>query len=449
MGLRLEKQNAIHDHSDWAPRFGFAWGVGGRSGPPKVVIRGGSGIFYDRFQITPLLQAQHLNGVSQEEFVIRNPTCFPGLDVPLTTPISSCGTPTSTSSTIYQISPRLHAPYTIQSAVSVERQVAKAATVSLTYLNSRGFDQFVTINANAAFPGTPCYPNCPIPAQNIYRYVSEGNFKQNQLIANTNVRIGAKVQLFGYYTLNYAKSDTSGVSSFATNSYNISQDYGRASFDTRHRLFLGGSVALPYLLRLSPFMIVSSGSPFNISSPFDLNGDSLYNNRPGLVSTATCPTVENAAGSSIYCTPLGTFDATAATGSLLPINYATGPNHFVMNLRLTKTFGFGPSTKKSASGNQGGGAGGPGGGGHRGGGPRGPLFGGGGGPPSMSSNSDRRYNLTLGVSARNLFNNVNLTNPSGVLGSKFFGVSNNIQGFPFSPGTTANRRIDLIATFSF
>ncbi len=69
-----------------------------------------------------------------------------------------------------------------------------------------------------------------------------------------------------------------------------------------------------------------------------------------------------------------------------------------------------------------------------GGGPRGPLFGGGGGPPSMSSNSDRRYNLTLGVSARNLFNNVNVTNPSGVLGSKFFGVSNNIQGFPFSPG---------------
>lgn len=449
IGLRFETQNAIHDHSDWAPRFGFAWGVGGRSGPPKVVIRGGSGIFYDRFQITPLLQAQHLNGVAQEEFVIRNPTCFPGLDVPLTTSISSCGTPTSTSSTIYQIGPRLHAPYTIQSAVSVERQVTKAATVSFTYLNSRGFDQFVTINANAAFPGTPCYPNCPIPAQNIYRYVSEGNFKQNQLIANTNVRIGAKVQVFGYYTLNYAKSDTSGVSSFATNSYNISQDYGRASFDTRHRLFLGGSVALPYLLRLSPFMIVSSGSPFNISSPFDLNGDSLYNNRPGLVSTATCPTVENAAGSSIYCTPLGTFDATAATGSLLPVNYATGPSHFVMNLRLTKTFGFGPSTKRSGSGDQGGGPGGPGGGGHRGGGPRGPLFGGGGGPPSMSSNSDRRYNLTLGVSARNLFNNVNLTNPSGVLGSKFFGVSNNIQGFPFSPGTTANRRIDLIATFSF
>ena len=173
LGLRFETQNSIHDHNDWAPRLGFAWGVGGRSGPPKVVIRGGSGIFYDRFQMTPLLQAQHLNGTSQEEFVVTNPTCFPGLDVPLTSAISSCGTPTSISSTIYQVDSHLHAPYTIQSAVSVERQITKAATVSVTYLNSRGFDQFVTINANAVFPGTPCYPNCAIAAQNVYRYFGD------------------------------------------------------------------------------------------------------------------------------------------------------------------------------------------------------------------------------------------------------------------------------------
>lgn len=67
----------------------------------------------------------------------------------------------------------------------------------------------------------------------------------------------------------------------------------------------------------------------------------------------------------------------------------------------------------------------------------------------MSTSSDRRYNLTLGVSFRNAFNNLNLSNPNGTVGSPLFGISNNIQGFPFSPGTTANRRIDLVATFSF
>ena len=440
LGLRFEAQNNIQDHNDWAPRLGFAWGVGGRNSAPKVVIRGGSGVFYERFQVTPLLQAEHLNGIAQQEQVIINPTCYPGrLDAPITVPISNCGTPSTITSSIYQIDSRLHAPGTLQSAVSVERQITKSATIAVTYLNSRGFDQFVTINSTAPNFGLPCYPNCSIPGQNVYRYVSEGNFKQNQLMVNSNVRIGSKFQLFGYYSLSSAKSDAAGASSFASNSFDISQDYGRASFDVRHRLFLGGSVGLPYLFRLSPFMVFSSGSPFNIVSPLDLNGDSLYNNRPSLVSTGTCPGTQ--ISGTIYCTPLGTFDALGVTGTPLPINYGTGPNHFVMNLRLTKTIGFGPSSKESRGA---GGDGGHGPGGHRG----GPLFGG-GGPMTMSSNSDRRYNLTLGVSFRNAFNNVNLSNPGGTLGSLFFGRSNNIQGFPFSPGTTANRRIDLVATFSF
>ena len=445
-GLRFETQNDIHDHGDWAPRLGFAWGVHGRSTPPIVVIRGGFGIFYDRFQSGQILEAERLNGVIQQQFIINNPTCFPGVDKPLTN-FSNCGAATSSASNVYQISPRLRAPYTLQGAVSVERQVTKSATVSLTYLNSRGFDQFLTINAAAPYPGTYCYPNCPqITGGNIYRYVSEANFAQNQLIVNSNIRVGSKVQLFTYYTLNYANSDTSGVSSFPTNSYNISQDYGRASFDTRHRLFLGGSIALPYLFRLSPFMVASSGSPFNITSPIDLNGDQIYppNDRPSLVSTATCATVTiSGAQKNIYCTPLGTFDSLGAAGRLLPVNFATGPSHFTLNLRLTKTFGFGAKTK-AGSGNQG--PGGPGGGG-RGGGPRGPLFGG-GGPMMMSSSSERRYNLTLGVGVRNVFNKVNVANPGGVLGSPLFNVSNSLQGGPFS-SSVANRRIDVQATFSF
>src|SRR5580692_5283783 len=49
-GLRFETQNHIRDHADLAPRLGIAWGVGGRNAPPKFVIRGGIGIFYDRYQ---------------------------------------------------------------------------------------------------------------------------------------------------------------------------------------------------------------------------------------------------------------------------------------------------------------------------------------------------------------------------------------------------------------
>jgi len=74
LGLRFEAQNAIEDHNDWAPRLGFAWGVKGRSKPPIVVIRGGSGIFYDRFQLANILQGDRLNGITQTAYVITSLT---------------------------------------------------------------------------------------------------------------------------------------------------------------------------------------------------------------------------------------------------------------------------------------------------------------------------------------------------------------------------------------
>jgi carboxypeptidase family protein len=440
-GLRYEGQNHIRDHVDLAPRLGIAWGVGGRNAPPKVVIRGGFGVFYDRYQEAQILQAERLNGVTQQQFVITNPTCFPGLDQPLTVPVSSCGTPSTASQSIYQTSPSLYAPYTLQSAISVERQITKAATLAVTYLNSRGFDQLLSLSLTPATPGGP----------RIFQYASEANFRQNQIIVNSNVRVGSKVQLFGFYTLNYANSDTGGVSSFASNSDDISQDYGRASFDTRNRLFFGGSFALPYAIRLSPFLIASSGAPFNIVSPNDLNGDFIFNDRPAFVSSATCPNPGASTGTT-YCTPLGTFNNALPTvgQKVVPINYGTSEGHFVLNLRLTKSIGFGPKVK-GASGNQNQGQGGPPGGGHgggSGGGPRGgpvfgtgPQIGGGGG-------SDRRYTLTFGVSARNALNNINLASPAGVLGSRFFDTPNSLQGGPFSSGT-AVRRIDFFATFNF
>ncbi|MFZ0296470.1 MAG: carboxypeptidase regulatory-like domain-containing protein [Candidatus Sulfotelmatobacter sp.] len=436
-GLRFETQTGIQDHADWAPRFGFAWGVGGKGAPPKVVLRGGFGIFYERFLEEQILEAERLNGITQEQFVINNPQCASLTD------FSSCtGAATPATPTTYQISPRLHAPYTTQTAISVERQLTKVSTLNVTYLNSRGFDQLLTINADAPFPGTPCSPTCEIPSANLYRYVSEAVFRQNQLIANTNWRIGSKVQFFGYYVLNYANSNTSGVSSFPSNSHNISADYGRATFDFRNRFFLAGSFALPYNFRLSPFMVLSSGLPFDITTRNDLNNDSIFNDRPGLVSTATCASsVTLTPTSSTYCTPLGTFNAAPTAGEkLVPINYAIGPSHEVVNLRLTRTFGFGPKSS-GPTGSQG--HGGPGGGGHG----HGPLFG--SGPMGIPSDSDRRYNISFGVSARNVFNKVNFGNPSGILGSRFFDTSNGLaSNGPFSNGA-ANRRIDLIAKFNF
>jgi hypothetical protein len=446
-GLRFETQNAIHDHADWAPRVAIAWGIDGNDkNAAKTVLRAGYGIFYDRFAESFVLNANRMNGLTQQQYIVSATPDAP-IDFFPTVPAVSDLPVSQTVPTIYQINARLHSAYVLQSAVSVERQVTKIANVTLSYLNARGVNQFLSVNANAPLPGTP-YSQGPRPnpsAGNIYQYISEGIFKQNQLIANFNVRAGTKLSLFGYYSLNYANSDASGASGFPSDQYDLGLDYGRASFDTRHRVFFGGTAGLPYGFRLSPFMIFNSGSPYNVTVGQDLNGDSLFNERPTLATGAS--------GSCLSPTMACHYAVPTVPFVPIPINHLTGPNRFTLNLRLSKTFGFGPERKGATSaqagtgGPPGGGPFGGGGGGPRGGGGGG-GFGRGGGGGNFGSTSNRRYSLTLSVNARNLLNNVNLATPIGNLSSPLFGQSNGLAGGPFS-SAASNRRIELQASFSF
>jgi hypothetical protein len=149
-------------------------------------------------------------------------------------------------------------------------------------------------------------------------------------------------------------------------------------------------------------------------------------------------------------TPYGCFDPNPKPGAkIVPINFLTGPGKVTLNLRLSKSFGFG---KKAEAANTGAGVG-PGAGGTFGRGPGGPPgqrggFGGRGPGGPDGSLSNHRYSLTFGIAVRNIFNHVNLDTPVGDLSSSLFGRSNGLARQPFSQ-STSNRRIDLQATFSF
>ena len=449
-GLRFESQNQIHDHADWAPRIGVAWGLGGDGkAAPKTVLRGGFGIFYDRFGYNLIEQATLLNGVTQQKAVVENPNFFSTdpQQWPSFNTLAAVGSPT-----VYQISSNLRAPYTIQVAASIERQVTKAATVSLTYLNSRGEHAFYLDNVNAPAPwlsgNTPPNDRPLGTSENIYQYQSGGIFRQNQLIVNTRVSAGKWLSLFGFYTLSYANSNAAsggaaggffasgGTSSasFVTNQFDPMADYGRAAFDVRHRAFIGGNVSMPYGFSLFPFVIINSGAPYNITTGQDNNGDSLFNDRPWLAST----------NQGFDCKSRNDFSTTTTSFGLAPVNSCTGPGNMTVNLRLSKTFGFGRETKGGGGGGGFGGRGGPRGGGL---GPRG-LSGGGGNPFAFGSTTNRRYNLTFSISARNLLNTFNPGNPVANLSSPLFGQTLSTGGGPFA-SASANRRVDLQVRFSF
>ena len=454
-GLRFETQSNIDNHLNFAPRVGFAWGLGRvKNGPAKTVLRLGTGIFYDRFGQNLVMTAQRLNGVTQQNYIVTNPDFYPNL------PAISSLTGSLSSPTTYRIAPNLHAPYVIQSAASLEHQLTKTATVAVTYLHSEGRHQLLTHNINAPLPGTYTGPGTGVRplggTNNVYEFASEGVFDQNQLISNANIRISTKISLNSFYMLNYASGNSSGSNSFPVNQYSLANEYGRTAFDVRHRFFIGGNISAPWGVRFNPFVTVSSGSPFNITLGRDLNGDSVFNDRPVFATTSACD------GKVIVCTPWGIFDTQSTTGKTIPVNYGTGRGQFSFNLRISKTIGFGPSLNTEASrGNRvgagGGGDHGPGDHGPGGGGPRGAPGGGmvrmggpGGGPfGGPGGGAAKRYNLTFSVNANNLFNHVNPQVPVGNLASPQFGTSNALAGGFGGGGQAANRRIMLMAQFSF
>ena len=253
------------------------------------------------------------------------------------------------------------------------------------------------------------------------------------MIVNANVRIGSKVSLFGWYTLNSVNANTNGAGSFPNNQYDLAQNYGPTAYDVRNRLFVGGTIALPRGFRLNPFLVASSGIPFNITLGQDYNGDSIFNDRPTLATPGQT-------GPNIVVTKWGTFNLTPQAGqTVIPPYYGTGPGRFALNLRLSKTIGFGPETKSG-----GGMSGGPGGG--RG--PRGGFGGAMGGAMGLGSATNRRYNLTFSVNARNIFNDINYAPLVGNLSSPIFGQPNAIAGGPYG-SSSAPRKIELQAMFNF
>jgi hypothetical protein len=481
-GLRWETQNHTADHSDWAPRAAFAYALDGHKNKKqaKTVLRGGYGFFYDRFQISNLMSLERFNtsGNSQTQISIAYPTCF---DITSLSNISgglaSCGTGTAATPEIYQIAPSYHAPYTEQLGTSLERQLTKTTSATLTYLHSYGVHQMATRDSNAfePLPGTFFYNSTTGPRPNpslgiVKEFYPEAVFKQNQLIMNINARLSPKFSVMGFYNLAFANSDTGT----ASNSWNLKQDYGRAGFVSRNMLFLMGNYTGPWGISFNPFLIAQSGKPFSITTNNDLTGDAFFNDRPSLADSSFC----TSPNSGYVPTTFGCLNTDPQAGdSVIPVNMVNGPAAVAVNLRVSRSIGIGPKT--AAANNQAGGGppqggpppGGPGGGG-RGGGPGGGFgpggFGGGGGgrggPGGMGGNANtgRKYSLNFSVQALNLFNDIDYGQPSGSLiptlntitglygpGSRFDKSTSLARGIFSSPTSSAARRIFFQAAFSF
>ncbi|MGH9944391.1 MAG: TonB-dependent receptor, partial [Pyrinomonadaceae bacterium] len=372
-GLRYERQTNIDSNLNFAPRLAFAWSPGGGGAArPKTVLRGGLGVFYSRFGESLTLQANRFDGINQQQFIVSVqdvPNCGTAADAtcqavraeietrnaqargilsqaggvvlngtvgPSLAELNGFALPQTTRA----VADDLQAPYTIQSVFSVERLLPGNLTVTASYINTRTLHVLRSRNINAPVNGIrPLGPN----TGNVFQYESSGTLMQNQLIINANTRLNPKFSIFANYTLGKTESDTDGAGTFPSNGLDLSQDFGRASFDTRHRVFFGGSFTLPWDLRLNPFITAFTGTPFNITTGLDNNGDTLFTDRPAFATEATNPAF-------VRDTPFGRFDLRpAANAPRIPRNFGQNPGYFAANVRLSKTFSFGDMGGRGAA----------------------------------------------------------------------------------------------------
>lgn len=500
LGLRYENQSNISSNFNLAPRLFFAWAPGGSStgtigqfgaGQPKFVIRGGIGVFYDRLNESATLQEERFDGENQLRFLIPGTALdAQGLPIFRNVVFDANGNATNVPTvadlmglqlrqTKTVIADNFQAPRSFLSAINVERQLPYNFTVWAVLFSYSTRHALVQRNINAPLPGTFQLPSVanpagspgvrPNPAEgDIYQYESSARFNDIRFQAGVRNQLSRNFSVFANYQTGYARGNTDCVfgfqgACFPANSYDLNHDFGRVPFFPRHRVFLGGSFTVERLkLTLSPFIVAATGNFFNITTGQDNNGDGIFNDRPAFVSATTKP-------EDIRVTRFGTFDINPAVGApIIPRNYGEGPGFFIVNLNLSRTFGFGDvagARGANSAAPQGGGGGPRGGGGAGGGGGRGPGAGGGGGGAAAGGGAgarqapsapvEKRYNFTFTANIINLFNRTNLCTPVGNISSPLFGQSLSTTGpfggcgFGGNNQAAGNRRIQMGVRFNF
>ena len=465
-GLRYENQNNVNSDLNFAPRIGFAWSptFGGKKTPPpatdktntaaakpgpppkpvapsqpKIVVRGGFGIFYNRIYEDLILQAVRFNGLNQKQFVVTDPTV---LDLFPAVPAISLLDAFAQPQTRRVINPNLATNYSLRGSLSIERQLLKNLKLSLNYSYGRSLRTQRTVNVNAPLAGSfnPAQPTSGLrplgqSAGNILESESNGRSRYDSLNLSANGKV-SKVSFWANYSLNKTRSTDNGTSGSPFDPYDFSHEWGRAGFDVRHWLWAGTDYQTPSGFSVNTFIIANSGPPFNIITGHDTNGDTFFTERPAFATDLNKP--------GVIVTPLGAFDPNPSRGqTIIPRNFGQGPAFFSVNLGVSKVIKFGraipPKTPPAAANgnvvtaiapattNQ---------------------------KPPAKPPVQRPYQLSFSIYANNVLNHANKGTPVGNMSSPYFLKSTGTSAmFFFGPGgaggSGGNRQISLRVRLGF
>jgi hypothetical protein len=356
-GLRHEVQSHLGDWNNLAPRAGLTWSPFKRS---PTTFRFGAGVFYDWYESSVYEQTLRVDGQRQRDIVIRNP----GFPDPY-----AAGDRQELPASRIQAAPGLDMPRVARYSLGVEHRVGPAR-LTFNLFDQRGANTLRSRNINAPIGGVRPDPG----AGNILQIESTGRTRSRGTDFGVNFMNPARGQFASVrYVLSSSRSEADGALDLPADSIGLAGEWGPTPSDARHRLFTLVNTPLFWRLRLASVFRAQSGTPYDVTTGFDDNGDTIVNDRPAGVSR----------------------------------NSARGRGQVNLDARLSWSRGFGRRVEQTAGGT-----------------PRVIAIRPGDDALSMmpgANNAESRWSLELYVQAYNLLNAANYLTYSGVLTSPFYG----------------------------
>lgn len=263
VGLRWEAQTHASSLSGFAPRAGFAWAPLREA---KTTLRGGFGLFYQWIPTEVYGQTLRFNGLNQDTLVILSP----GYPDPL-----QSGTAVVLPTTFYVHNSFLRLPYSLRGSLAVQQPI-RSLKLMTEVRWQRGLRLPWLNNLNEPLAGI----GRPNPLQGNVFEVQNG---AESLLKEWFTSLSGDFKRFSLtvsYTLGSQTNDVDGPWQTPSNPRNLLSDRAPAGNDVRHRLNGYLTFRFPEGFRIAFLPSLSSGSPYNITTGVDENGNTVFNDRP-------------------------------------------------------------------------------------------------------------------------------------------------------------------------
>ena len=256
-GLRYEYNRiaVLPQHPlNFSPRFGFAW-----SPDRKLVVRGGAGIFFDRYLLSTVNRMEEFNGTHAQQQIAEGAEA-----ASLYRSGSLFASPhPGIAPSIRQAQPNLHNPYAETASLGMEREFPSQWTVSAEYRFVHGVRMGRTINANLPPPVTLTLANAPslgiqhptpqqigrpiFPMQRLHpawdaidQFQTEANSNYNGATLTVNRQFTEEFEMMAGYTFSKTIDDASYDAEQPQNPYAPGAERAPSLDDQRQRFVMSG-----------------------------------------------------------------------------------------------------------------------------------------------------------------------------------------------------------------